>query len=121
MLVAADRWPADRPLRPMTTGWCVYMLRCSDGSLYTGATNALAQRIGRHAAGKGARYTRSRLPVRLVYQEPARDRSAALRRELALKRLTRAQKLALVGGRRRGRPPGPRRPAASRRKARRTL
>jgi len=77
-------------------GWRVYILRCRDGSLYTGATNDLARRLSRHAEGTGARYTRSRLPIRLIYDEPARDRGAALRREAALKRLTRAEKLALV-------------------------
>ncbi|MBI5070600.1 MAG: GIY-YIG nuclease family protein [Deltaproteobacteria bacterium] len=89
--------------------WRVYVLRCRDGSLYTGATNDLEARLARHAAGKGSRYTRSRLPVRLVYQEAAPDRSAALRREAALKRLTRAEKLALVSRRRRraARPPRP--------------
>ena len=83
-------------------GWRVYLLRCRDGSLYAGATSDLAARVARHSAGKGARYTRSRLPVRLVYDEPAADRGAALRREAALKRLPRAEKLALVA-RRRGR------------------
>jgi putative endonuclease len=78
--------------------WHVYFLRCRDGSLYAGATNDLAGRVARHAAGKGARYTRSRLPVQLVYDERARGRSAALRREAALKRLSRAAKLALVEG-----------------------
>ena len=78
-------------------GWRVYLLRCGDGSLYAGATNDMARRLARHAAGRGGRYTRSRLPVVLVYEEPVRGRSAALKREAALKRLTRAQKLALVG------------------------
>jgi putative endonuclease len=77
--------------------WCVYVLRCGDGSLYTGATNDLARRLARHAAGRGARYTRSRLPVALVHVEPARGRGAALRREAAVKRLPRVGKLALVG------------------------
>jgi putative endonuclease len=77
-------------------GWSVYMLRCADGSLYTGATNDLAARVARHGAGKGAAYTRSRRPVKLVFHEPAEDRGAALRREAALKRLTRGEKLALV-------------------------
>ncbi len=72
------------------------MLRCADGSLYTGATNDLAARVARHDAGKGAAYTRSRRPVKLVFHEPAEDRSAALRREAALKQLTRREKLALV-------------------------
>ncbi len=79
------------------SGWAVYILRCGDGSLYTGATNNLLGRVDRHQSGKGAAYTRSRLPVALVFSEPAADRSAALRREAALKRLTRAQKLLLVG------------------------
>ncbi len=77
-------------------GWHVYLLRCRDGSLYCGATNDLAARVARHAAGKGARYTRSRLPVALVLSVRAKDRSAALRREAAVKRLSRAAKVALV-------------------------
>jgi putative endonuclease len=83
----------------------VYLLRCRDGSLYAGATNDLERRVATHAKGRASRYTRSRLPVVLVHCERARDRSAALRREAALKRLTRAEKLALVAGarRRRGR------------------
>jgi putative endonuclease len=76
--------------------WRVYLLRCGDGSLYAGATNDLARRLLSHASGAGARYTRSRLPVTLVWSETARDRGAALRREAALKRLTRREKLALV-------------------------
>jgi putative endonuclease len=82
------------------TGWRVYVLRCRDGTLYTGATVDLARRLARHASGKGARYTRSRLPVELVYQERARSRGAALSREAELKRMTRARKLALLAGRR---------------------
>jgi len=76
--------------------WSVYILRCDDGSLYTGATNDLVRRLEQHATGKGSRYTRSRLPVRLVYQEHAKNQGAALRREAALKGLTRVEKLALV-------------------------
>src|SRR5512146_2431250 len=82
--------------RADASGWAVYMLRCGDGSLYTGATNDLQARVAKHGAGKGAAYTRSRLPVALVFHEPAADRSAALRREAALKKLSRAQKLELV-------------------------
>ncbi len=78
-------------------GWRVYFLRCGDGSLYAGATNDMARRLARHASGKGGRYTRSRLPVELVYEEPVRGRGAALRREAALKRLSRKEKLALAG------------------------
>jgi putative endonuclease len=80
--------------------WHVYILRCADGTLYTGATNDLARRVERHASGKGARYTRSRLPVALAWARPARDRGAALSAEAQLKRLTRAEKLALIARRR---------------------
>ncbi|ABC82529.1 GIY-YIG nuclease family protein [Anaeromyxobacter dehalogenans] len=91
--------PAAAPGRGAAAGaarWWVYLLRCGDGSLYAGATNDLAARVARHAAGRGARYTRSRLPVELVWRERADDRGAALRREAALKRLRRTEKLALV-------------------------
>ncbi|CDC68009.1 MULTISPECIES: GIY-YIG nuclease family protein [environmental samples] len=74
----------------------VYILRCGDGSLYTGATTDIANRLAVHRSGKGAKYTRSRLPVELAYQEEAEDWPAALRREAAIKRMSRAQKLALI-------------------------
>lgn len=77
-------------------GWHVYLLRCRDGTLYAGATNDLPGRLARHAAGKGARYTRSRLPVELAWTVRAPDRGSALRREASVKRLTRAEKLVLV-------------------------
>lgn len=77
--------------------WIVYILRCGDGSLYTGCTNDLPRRLEAHRSGRGAKYTRSRPPVTLVYREEAPDRSAALRREAAIKRLTRRQKLVLIG------------------------
>ncbi|WP_342382147.1 GIY-YIG nuclease family protein [Myxococcus stipitatus] len=81
------------------------MLRCRDGSLYTGATNNLERRVATHGRGRGAAYTRARLPVTLVWSESAEDRSAALRREAAIKRLTRSDKLLLVSSavRKRGR------------------
>jgi putative endonuclease len=72
------------------------MLRCRDGTLYTGATNDLERRLATHGRGKGAAYTRARLPVTLVWSEPAEDRSTALRREAALKRLPRSEKLRLI-------------------------
>lgn len=78
--------------------WVVYMLRCGDGSLYTGCTNDLSRRLEAHQSGRGAKYTRSRPPVTLAYREAAADRSAALRREAAIKRLTRRQKLAMIEG-----------------------
>ena len=78
--------------------WYVYILLCGDGSLYTGCTNDLKRRLAAHQQGRGAKYTRSHLPVTLVYQEPCPNRSAALRREAALKRMTRQQKLGLLNG-----------------------
>ena len=77
--------------------WHVYVLRCADGSLYTGITNDLARRLAAHRAGTASRYTRSRRPVRLVYRERRRSRSAALKREAAIKRLPRAAKLRIIG------------------------
>ena len=73
----------------------VYILRCSDGTLYTGYTDDVLRRFQVHQSGRGAKYTRSRLPVELVYSEELPDKSAALRREAAIKKMTRAQKLAL--------------------------
>lgn len=72
------------------------MLRCADGTLYTGCAASLERRLLAHGRGS-AKYTRARLPVELVYAEAVADRSAALRREAALKRLSRSQKLALCG------------------------
>lgn len=77
------------------TYW-VYILRCADGTLYTGCTNDLSRRLAAHNAGKGAKYTRSRRPVELVYWEEVPDKSAALRREAAIKGLSRGEKLALI-------------------------
>lgn len=76
----------------------VYLLRCRDGTLYTGFTDDPERRLRVHNAGKGAKYTRSRLPVELVYQEQCPDKSAALRREREIKRMRRAEKLALISG-----------------------
>src|SRR4051812_37646353 len=76
--------------------WFAYFVRCADGSLYAGATNDVAARVAKHNSGRGARYTRSRLPVALVWAKRVADRSRALSLEASLKRLTRTQKLALV-------------------------
>jgi len=84
------------PRRPSRSRWLVYLLRCRDGSLYTGITNDLPKRLKSHAAGKASRYTRSRLPVTLDYTEPQPSKSAALKREAAIKRLRRAQKERLM-------------------------
>ena len=73
-----------------------YMLRCADDSLYTGWTNDLAKRVAAHNAGKGAKYTKARLPVELVYFEEFESKQQAMQREWELKQLTRAQKLALI-------------------------
>ena len=78
--------------------WWVYLLRCGDGTLYTGITDDLNRRLAAHNAGRGAKYTRSRRPVTLVWREEQPDKSAALRREYAVKQLTRAKKLALIEG-----------------------
>lgn len=79
-----------------THRWWVYLLECRDGSLYTGVTTDVAARVATHSAGEGARYTRSRLPVTLVYSENVTDRSSALRREAAIKRMSAANKRLLV-------------------------
>lgn len=74
----------------------VYMVRCSDGSLYTGSTNNLPARIEKHNRGEGARYTRGRRPVTLVYSESAASKSDALKREIQIKKMTRVDKLSLI-------------------------
>jgi len=79
-----------------TRAW-VYMLRCRDGSLYTGWTVDLDRRLARHQAGTASRYTASRRPVVLAFARPMADRTAARREEARIKRLPRASKLALVG------------------------
>ena len=76
--------------------WFAYFVRCSDGSLYCGATNDLERRVSAHNAGRGARYTRSRLPVKLVWSRKVADRSKALSLEARLKQLTRTEKLQWV-------------------------
>src|SRR5438105_1943679 len=76
--------------------WHVYLLLCGDGTLYAGVARDVNKRLAAHRAGKGARYTRGRGPLALVHHEPARDRSAASRREHQLKQLSRREKLALL-------------------------
>ena len=80
----------------MAEAW-VYLLRCRDGSLYTGWTVDLDRRLARHRAGKGSRYTASRLPVELEAAMPMASRTAARREEARIKRLPRSAKLALIG------------------------
>lgn len=77
--------------------WLVYILECSDKSLYTGITNNLEKRIQQHNNGKeGAKYTRVRRPVKCVYEETLNDRSAATKREMEIKKLKRVEKLSLI-------------------------
>jgi predicted GIY-YIG superfamily endonuclease len=76
--------------------WSVYILQCGDKTLYTGISNDVSKRIAQHRAGIGARYTRGRLPVRLLYKETYADKSRALKREYAIKRLGRKEKIKLT-------------------------
>ena len=76
--------------------WFVYMLRCGDQTLYTGITDDVPKRLAAHRAGKGAKYTRGRGPLEVVYQEELPDKSAALKREYAIKRLRREEKEQLL-------------------------
>ena len=82
--------------KPKTEKWFVYMVRCADGSLYTGITKDVIRRCQQHKAGTASRYTRSRRPVRLVYQELHPSQSSALKREAAIKAMTRQTKLAMI-------------------------
>jgi predicted GIY-YIG superfamily endonuclease len=89
--------PSRKPKRkPPAVRWSVYLLHCADGSLYTGVTTDLDRRCKQHNAGTASRYTRSRLPVALVYHAVQRSRSVALKREAAIKAMTRPEKLALI-------------------------
>ena len=76
----------------------VYLLRCADGTLYCGWTTDLRRRVRTHNSGRGAKYTRSRLPAELVYWERCDDRAAALRREWQIKQLSREEKIRLIKG-----------------------
>jgi putative endonuclease len=83
-----------------TEPYFVYIVHCRDGSLYTGITTNVEERITAHNSGNGARYTNSRRPVRLAYVEPQDDKSAALKREYAIKQYSRETKLALIASKR---------------------
>lgn len=80
------------------TAWKLYILRCGDGTLYTGIAVDVEKRLAMHRAGRGAKYTRGRTPLELVYTESCPDHSAALKREYAVKRLDRESKEALISG-----------------------
>ena len=81
-------------MRPV--GWYIYMLRCGDGTLYTGITDDVDKRLAAHRSGKGAKYTRGRGPLELVYTEELADKSTALKREIQIKKLSRPEKLKLL-------------------------
>ena len=80
----------------METKWYLYILRCRDNTLYTGITTNLEKRLESHRSGKGAKYTRGRTPLELVYREECENHSHALKRELAIKALTRTEKETLI-------------------------
>jgi predicted GIY-YIG superfamily endonuclease len=82
--------------KPPDETWYVYLLRCADGSLYTGITKDVKRRCQQHNAGTASRYTRSRRPVRLIYQEDRPNQSSALKREAAIKAMTRRGKLTMI-------------------------
>ena len=79
-----------------SSGWSVYLVRCTDGSLYTGVALDVSARIEQHNKGKGAKYTRGRGPVELLYCEVVGERGDAQRREYAIKQLSKAQKIAMI-------------------------
>ena len=89
----SEKAPPGKNNKPI---WIVYILRCADGSLYTGITNDLEGRLQKHNNGSGAKYTRSRLPVSMIYSETVTDKSQALKREYALKQLKREEKERLI-------------------------
>ena len=80
----------------MESNWYLYILRCGDGTLYTGITTDVEKRLETHRTGKGAKYTRGRQPLELVYRESCGTQSDALKREIAVKRMTRQEKEALL-------------------------
>ena len=88
--------PEDSAAIPQNAAWLCYILRCSDGTLYTGVTNDMDKRLAAHNAGTAAKYTRARGPVELALVECCANKSAALKREMAIKALSRAEKLKLV-------------------------
>ena len=85
-----------KKMKQLSERWLVYILRCADGSLYTGITKDLDRRLEQHNAGTASRYTRSRLPVTLEYQEEQPNQSMALKREFSIKAMSRKAKEALI-------------------------
>jgi predicted GIY-YIG superfamily endonuclease len=89
-------------------GWLLYILKCCDGSLYTGITNDILRRVEQHGSGTASRYTRSRLPVELIYKERCRNKSGALKKECRIKALTRKEKEEYINRRARSATKSPR-------------
>ena len=85
-------------LRKDKTVWYVYILKCSDNSFYTGHTNNLSERLKRHNDGRGSSHTATRLPVKLIWHEEHQNETAAMKREMQIKKWSRAKKLALING-----------------------
>jgi putative endonuclease len=96
MTPSTSNYPAECWTAPPCGIWLCYILFCADNTLYTGITNDLKKRLTSHNAGTAARYTRARGPVELVFVEICADKSAALKREMEIKNLVRAKKLALI-------------------------
>jgi predicted GIY-YIG superfamily endonuclease len=79
-----------------TSAWVLYILKCRDNTLYTGITNDVSRRVEQHNHGTASRYTRSRLPVKLIFSEPCRNRSQALKKEYGVKQLSRKEKIEYI-------------------------
>ena len=86
----------EKNLKPVKKRWSVYMVRCADNSLYTGISNDVAKRVKAHNAGKGAKYTRMRIPVRLIYTREIGSMSAAMKREYSIKKNGKKYKESLI-------------------------
>jgi putative endonuclease len=90
--------PSRRPSSARAGSWALYIAECADGSYYTGIAKDVEKRIEVHNSGKGAKYTSTHLPVKLLFQEPQKDYSAALKREYQVKRLSKTRKVRFVAG-----------------------
>ena len=89
--------PPAKKKRKKAAAWLLYVLKCRDNTLYTGITLDISRRVQQHNSGTASRYTRCRLPVKLIFSEPCRNRSQALKKEYAMKRLSRKKKEEYLG------------------------
>jgi predicted GIY-YIG superfamily endonuclease len=87
---------AAKKRKKKASAWVVYVLKCRDNTLYTGITSDVSRRVHQHNNGTASRYTRSRLPVKLIFSEPCRNRSQALKKEYAMKQLSQKEKNAYI-------------------------